>query len=93
MCLFLRPNKQLLYTYRAALLTGRYQTRSGIYPGVLFPNNIGGLPANETTIAEHLKSADYSTAIVGKWHLGVGENYTHLPTNHGFDYYLVCHFK
>ena len=29
-------------TCRAALLTGRYQTRSGIYPGVLFPNDVGG---------------------------------------------------
>ncbi len=48
-----------------------------------------GLPLNETTIAEALKTADYSTAIVGKWHLGVGENLTYLPTNHGFDHYLV----
>ena len=31
----------------------------------------------------------YSTAIVGKWHLGVGENNTYLPTNYGFDYYMV----
>ena len=31
----------------------------------------------------------YSTAIVGKWHLGVGENLTYLPTNYGFDYYMV----
>ena len=27
---------------RAALLTGRYQTRSGIYPGVFSSNSIGG---------------------------------------------------
>ncbi len=27
---------------RAALLTGRYQTRSGIYPGVFEPNDLGG---------------------------------------------------
>ncbi|KAK2894512.1 hypothetical protein Q8A67_011741 [Cirrhinus molitorella] len=73
---------------RAALLTGRYQTRSGIYPGVLYPGSIGGLPTNETTIAKVLKSKGYSTAIVGKWHLGVGLNGTYLPTRHGFDNYL-----
>ena len=49
-----------------------------------------GLPLNETTIADSLKTVGYSTAIVGKWHLGVGENQTYLPTNQGFDYYLVC---
>lgn len=73
---------------RAALLTGRYQTRSGIYPGVLYPGSRGGLPLNETTIAEVLKTQGYSTAIVGKWHLGVGLNGTYLPTRHGFDSYL-----
>ena len=40
-------------------------------------------------MAELLKPAGYSSAIVGKWHLGVGENNTYLPTNQGFDYYLV----
>lgn len=73
---------------RAALLTGRYQTRSGIYPGVLYPGSKGGLPLNETTIAEVLKSEGYSTAIIGKWHLGVGLNGTYLPTRQGFDNYL-----
>ena len=48
-----------------------------------------GLPHNETTIAEYLKEVGYSTAIVGKWHLGVGANNEYLPTNHGFDYYYV----
>ena len=40
-------------------------------------------------MAELLKPAGYSSAIVGKWHLGVGANNTYLPTNQGFDYYLV----
>ena len=73
---------------RAALLTGRYQTRSGIWPGVFSPGDRGGLPHNETTIAEVLKEEGYQTAIIGKWHLGVGENNTYLPKNQGFDYYL-----
>ena len=74
---------------RAALLTGRYQTRSGVWPGVFSPPDIGGLPWNETTIAEYVKQAGYSTAIVGKWHLGVGLNGEYLPAHQGFDYYLV----
>ena len=73
---------------RAALMTGRYPPRTGIWPGVLNPNSIGGLPHNETTIAEALQNAGYKTGMVGKWHLGVGEKGTYLPTNHGFDYYL-----
>uniref|UniRef100_A0A9J8B8F3 Arylsulfatase A n=1 Tax=Cyprinus carpio carpio TaxID=630221 RepID=A0A9J8B8F3_CYPCA len=73
---------------RAALLTGRYQTRSGIYPGVLYPGSKGGLPLNETTVAEVLKSKGYATAIVGKWHLGLGPNGIYLPTRQGFDSYL-----
>uniref|UniRef100_A0A8C6UQB9 Arylsulfatase A n=1 Tax=Neogobius melanostomus TaxID=47308 RepID=A0A8C6UQB9_9GOBI len=73
---------------RASLLTGRYQTRSGVYPGVLYPDSIGGLPLNETTIAEVLKPVGYATAAVGKWHLGYGANGMYLPTNQGFDQYL-----
>lgn len=73
---------------RAALLTGRFQTRSGIYPGVLYPGSRGGLPLNETTIAEVLKAQGYTTAMIGKWHLGVGLNGTFLPTRQGFDNYL-----
>uniref|UniRef100_A0A3Q4FZ97 Arylsulfatase A n=1 Tax=Neolamprologus brichardi TaxID=32507 RepID=A0A3Q4FZ97_NEOBR len=73
---------------RASLLTGRYQTRSGIYPGVLYPGSIGGLPLNETTIAEVLKPLGYATAVTGKWHLGVGHNGMFLPTKQGFDHFL-----
>ena len=50
-----------------------------------------GLPRNETTIAEYVKQAGYSTAIIGKWHLGVGLNGEYLPTHQGFDYYLVIY--
>lgn len=70
------------------MLTGRYQTRSGVYPGVLYPGSRGGLPLNETTIAEVLKPLGYATAAMGKWHLGLGLNGTYLPTRQGFDSYL-----
>jgi arylsulfatase A len=73
---------------RASLLTGRYQTRSGIYPGVFGATSIGGLPLNETTIAEYLKEAGYSTGMVGKWHLGVGSDNAYIPGNHGFESYV-----
>ena len=73
---------------RAALMTGRLPVRNGMCSNkrrVLFPNSKGGLPAQEVTIAEQLKSAGYATACVGKWHLGHLPQY--LPTQHGFDYY------
>uniref|UniRef100_A0A8C6YH06 Arylsulfatase A n=1 Tax=Naja naja TaxID=35670 RepID=A0A8C6YH06_NAJNA len=73
---------------RAALLTGRYQTRSGVYPGVFYPGSQGGLPLAEVTVAELLKERGYATAMVGKWHLGLGPNGTFLPTNQGFDHFL-----
>ena len=52
-----------------------------------------GLPLNETTIAESLKLLGYKTTIVGKWHLGVGEDGEYLPTKQGFDHYLVNNFS
>jgi len=67
---------------RAAWLTGRYPTRYGL-PRVLDSSDKYGLPDSETTIAQMLKGAGYSTMAVGKWHLGSLPQY--MPTNHGFD--------
>lgn len=69
---------------RAALLTGRLPIRSGV-TDVFFPDAEDGLPENEFTLAEVLKTKDYATAAIGKWHLGHKAKY--LPTNQGFDYY------
>jgi arylsulfatase A-like enzyme len=71
---------------RAQLLTGRLAVRTGLSSGVLFPDSTGGLQPDEITVAEVLKARGYSTAIVGKWHLGVLPEY--LPTNQGFDSYF-----
>ncbi len=74
---------------RAALLTGRLPVRSGMADDrirVIFPPSKGGLPAEEITIAEALKSVGYVTAAIGKWHLGHLPEY--LPTAHGFDEYF-----
>lgn len=52
---------------------------------VLFPKAQKGLNPNEFTIAEMLKEQGYSTACIGKWHLGDQPDF--LPTKQGFDYY------
>ena len=70
---------------RAALLTGRYPSRNGVFH-VYYPGAQKGLDPEEVTIAEVLKSAGYRTAIIGKWHLGDRPQF--LPTNQGFDSYF-----
>lgn len=78
---------------RAALLTGRLPVRSGMYgvasggaPKVLFDNATQGLPPDEITIAELLKTRGYATAAIGKWHLGHLPAF--LPMAQGFDAWL-----
>ena len=39
-------SRSLSVSCRAALMTGRYQVRSGVYPHVLTANSIGGEPHN-----------------------------------------------
>ena len=68
-------------------MTGRLPPRNGVYPGVFYPQSSGGLPLKEITIAEVLKSLNYSTALIGKWHLGIGKDRMYMPTNQGFDTY------
>jgi len=70
---------------RAALLTGRYPIRSGLIR-VLHPREPFGIPDYEITLAEALKALGYSTACIGKWHLGDLSMYS--PNRHGFDYFF-----
>lgn len=75
---------------RASLLTGCYARRVGLHEAetghwVLIPRNRRGFHPAERTLAECLKSAGYTTACIGKWHLG--DQPEHLPTEHGFDTY------
>lgn len=70
---------------RAALMTGRYPMRHGLQVGVVRPWAQYGLPLEEQTLAQGLKSAGYATAIVGKWHLGHFRP-EYLPTRRGFDH-------
>lgn len=69
---------------RAALLTGRYPMRYGLQQGVVRPWAQYGLALDERTLAQALKQAGYTTAIVGKWHLGHFRP-EYLPTRRGFD--------
>src|SRR5215510_4495819 len=70
---------------RAAFMTGRYPMRHGLQVGVVRPWAQYGLPLEERTLAQALKSAGYSTAICGKWHLGHFQR-AYLPTQRGFDH-------
>ena len=73
---------------RAGLLTGRIPYRTGIKSWIPEGTSIF-LHAEEVTLAEVLKSAGYSTAIVGKWHLNsdLGSKVEPQPTDQGFDYF------
>lgn len=74
---------------RAALMTGCYPMRIGEPENRKNQHNV--LHQKEITIAEILKNAGYSTALIGKWHLGgnykpKGYDPARMPNNHGFDY-------
>jgi len=76
---------------RSSLMTGCYPRRVNLHQDhagqwVLFPRGKRGLNPKETTIAEVLKGAGYSTAIIGKRHLG--DQPPFLPTRQGFDHYF-----
>lgn len=75
---------------RAALLTGAYPPRVSV-PVVLWPNSDSGLPSEEITIADMLKTKNYATACIGKWHLGDQAQY--LPLAQGFDHYYGIPFS
>ena len=72
---------------RSSVLTGRFMTRNGVWPGVFSPNSIGGLALNESTLPSLLREGGYETWMAGKWHLGVGADGAYLPYNRGFDHY------
>ncbi|MBX2821021.1 MAG: sulfatase [Rhodothermaceae bacterium] len=78
---------------RAALLSGQYAPRHGVYTVAssergesrfrkLVPTvNTTSLDTSTVLIAEALQRAGYHTAHFGKWHLGNNE---HAPENQGF---------
>jgi arylsulfatase A-like enzyme len=70
---------------RAGLLTGRYPHRYGLQTLVIPSSGKYGLPTDEWLLPQALKEAGYTTAIVGKWHLGHADR-KYWPRQRGFDY-------
>src|SRR5215470_11971367 len=70
---------------RAALMTGRYPLRYGLQTLVIPASLSYGLPNDEWLLPQALKEAGYTTAIVGKWHLGHAKR-EFWPKQRGFDY-------
>lgn len=75
---------------RAALVSGQYFPNQPIYhvgdsgPGDMIPaENAHYLPTEKITEAEMLKQAGYTTALIGKWHLG--DPPEHGPQQQGYD--------
>jgi arylsulfatase A-like enzyme len=80
---------------RYALLTGEYPIRQGNLNAPVFLKNKLVIDTKKETIASVLKKAGYTTACIGKWHLGFGTTepvdwnkpLTPGPNELGFDYY------
>lgn len=64
---------------RAALLTGHWTDRTGVWHTV---NGRSMLRENEVTLGQLLKDQGYATGMFGKWHLG--DNYPYRPEDRGF---------
>ncbi len=80
---------------RASIMTGLYSQQAGMgmmtadhgrYP---YPQYAGELSAQTITIPEALKTAGYSTAMVGKWHLATEneDGKRDYPLQRGFDHF------
>jgi len=75
---------------RASLMTGRYPLRYGLQTFVI-PSQLGyGLAPDEWLLPQALKEAGYTTAIIGKWHLGHADR-KYWPTRRGFDHQYGFH--
>lgn len=68
---------------RAGLLTGRFPARAGVPSNVSSQEGVAGMPTEEVTIAETMRSAGYRTGHVGKWHLGFTPET--MPNAQGFE--------
>src|SRR5215813_7052865 len=67
---------------RSALMTGQHTGHTRIRGNARYP-----LSPEDVTVAEVLKSAQYKTALIGKWGLGEAGT-TGVPNRQGFDYFF-----
>lgn len=86
---------------RYGILTGRYNWRSTLKSSVLDGYSKALIPSGRETIASMLRKQGYTTAAIGKWHLGwnwnnidsgknkinYGKPIKNGPTSLGFDYF------
>lgn len=79
---------------RYGLMTGQFPLRRNFWGPLPFTNELT-VDTSQPTIASVLKSVGYSTAIVGKWHLGFGKGKNDWnkplkpgPLELGFDHYF-----
>ncbi|MBT5187007.1 MAG: arylsulfatase [Kordiimonadaceae bacterium] len=80
---------------RYGLLTGRYAWRTSLKKGVLNGYSSALIDKDRSTLGSLMKEEGYATAVIGKWHLGLGTaeetNYSapldHSPIDLGFDYF------
>jgi len=87
---------------RYTLLTGRYSWRGKLKAGALNGYESSLIESNRLTIASFLRGQGYSTAMIGKWHVGLdwqrngprpqnvdfSKPFGGGPTEHGFDSYF-----
>jgi len=83
---------------RYSILTGRYNWRSHLKQGVLMGESKALIPTTRITVASMLQKQGYTTAYIGKWHLGwdwamkdsstidFSKPITNGPNDLGFDY-------
>ncbi len=69
---------------RAALMTGRYSNRVGVWHTV---QGRSLLRTRETTMADVFAENGYETGFFGKWHLG--DNYPYRPEDRGFSHVVM----
>ncbi len=87
---------------RYGVLTGRYSWRTRLKKGVLWSWDPPLIAPGEMTVGKLLQSKGYTTACIGKWHLGLGWEFHNPekesadflkplsagPTTTGFDYFF-----
>jgi len=92
------PSRAAMLTGRLPVRIGMFQnqtignngtncTYSAGQSSVLWWNSLGGINPNEITLPSLLAENGYTTALVGKWHVGIGRNYEYLPTRKGFQHF------